>query len=716
MNPRLSALPAALLAAATLALALAACGDAPAGAALDAALTFPDATAPAPDADLDTAPDAEPDTALADTAPPADAAPTADTLDATSDADDADTSGPRPPVTVSRPHWRLTFEDDFRGPTGLPSDPWCFAALDPQCHVWPGQSHDCDLSDVSGAGFFPPTRPNLEASIRTMAPDADLASLDDDGVKALYGQLIRDRLANLDTCHWTLYEMVNWMATDYAGRWSARFDASQVRVDPAGKGYLELSAELAPVAVDCVHGGTLGGPNCQLHAFAPGALTPGVAYWVDPDPQWPGVYYAPTGGACPHGGTFTGVNCQVVAFPPHLLEETGVAYWVDADPRWPGVFYANTAYRCRDNIDYAPSLAFRNLTCPILNGGVMSYAFTNRPWVAPDGSERRRGATQHQGRFEAKLRLPRGVGAFPAAWLMPESGGWPYDGGEIDVIEARDAADEVYQTYHHGRCYVAATGAPLAATDSADCAAKGGTSTHLSRGFTTQARAAGELWQRDHLFAVEWTADRLTFSINNVQTGVITLGTPLRADDGAPAALAVMEASNFPTRAFYWILNHSTWVAPNRRADFAKQTLRIDYVRHYVACGTDPAEYCPQGGVFIEGEGCAQGAERTLSPCAPSDRLCVAGGTPDGPRCRVWTFAPGELNGAVPGYWLDADPAAPGVYYAKIGSGCPYGGAPSGERCRLAAFPSDLLEDGVSYAIDATASPSGVFYVPDFRD
>src|SRR5258706_11724410 len=64
-----------------------------------------------------------------------------------------------------------------------------------------------------------------------------------------------------------------------------------------------------------------------------------------------------------------------------------------------------------------------------------------------------RGFFQKNGRFEVKMRIVKGKGAFPAAWLMPLTGGWPYSGGEIDVLEARDGGDEIYQTMHHGKCW-----------------------------------------------------------------------------------------------------------------------------------------------------------------------------------------------------------------------------------------------------------------------
>lgn len=697
-----------------------------ADAAADADAALFDAADTTPDIDADdtsvadTTPDLDADDTSAvdttpDTADAADAADAADLNDTSlADAADTDASGPvSGPVSVSAVHWRLAFEDDFRGKTGLPSDDYCFDTLKPQCHVWAGTSYDCDLADIPGQHFFPPTRANMVAAIRVLEPSHDFAAMSDADVKGLYGELIAARMRHLNKCTWTSYQLTNWMATDYAGHWSARFDPTRILVDPAGKGTLELSAVYAPVDFHCVFGGTLGAPNCLLHGFTAGTLDPATTYWADPDPRWPGVYYAQIGGTCPHGGVPFGPNCQVVSFPPHFLEEKGVSYWVDADPRWPGVYYADTPYACRENIDYAPNLAFRNLSCPILDGGMMSHDFTNKGWVDGAGATHPRGEMQKMGRFEAKARLPKGIGAFPAVWLMPESGGWPYDGGEIDIVEARDNADEAYQTYHHGKCYDPATNAELDAPDSAACDAAGGRSVHLDKGFTTRQVRAGELWQRDHLYSVEWTDDRFDYYVNNVHTGTITVGTQANLyPAGSPPNLAGFESSNFPTSPFYWILNHSTYVPPAAQASFATQTFRIDYVRSYVACGDDNAEYCPEGGLFTEGVGCVDGAVTRPSPCAPATRHCVNGGERVGTRCRAWALAPGLLHEGV-GYWVDADPRWPGVYYGKIGGGCPYGGSGT-VNCQLVALPGDLLEAGITYTVDLGPAPPGIYYTPDF--
>ncbi len=619
------------------------------------------------------------------------------------------------PVTVSRAHWRLAFEDDFRGKTGKPSDDYCFDVLEPQCHIWSGGNFDCDLEQDTSATPIRPLRENFIAALRLFDPNRDYDAMSLPDIKASYSQLIRERLADLDKCTWTLYMMVNWMATDYQGHWSARFDPTQVTVDASGKGVLRLFATRAPVDTSCVFGGGGGNPNCQIHGFAAGVLTPGVNYWVDPDPRWAGVYYAPINGQCSHGGSFTGVNCLVYSFPPNTLEARDVAYWADPDPRWPGVYYANQAYACRDNVDYSPSLGFRNLTCPILNGGLMSYPPQHASWIDDAGTTHAGGVAQKFGRFEAKARIPKGQGAFPATWLMPLEGGWPYDGGEIDVMEARDAADEVYQTFHSGRCYLAATQQEIDANDAADCASKGGVTTHMSKGFTTAQPSADAFWKRFHLFAVEWSerdGGRLDYYINDVKIGSIAVGTIANLTPGAPASLAAYSAENFPTSPFYWILNHSTWVAPDKQAAFAQQTFEIDYVRNYIQCGTDPAEYCPRGGAFIEGTGCVGADVRTYpSPCQPAARQCANGGVQIGDDCKVWDFAPGQIVAGVT-YWVDPDPNWPGVYYNMVDGGCPHGGSGT-VNCQVVALPEDVLETGVGYRVDRINN--AILYTPEFQ-
>lgn len=54
------------------------------------------------------------------------------------------------------------------------------------------------------------------------------------------------------------------------------------------------------------------------------------------------------------------------------------------------------------------------------------------------------------GRFEARMRLPRGFGMWPAFWMLPVNSSWPTT-GEIDIMEYRgDRNDHIEGTLHYG--------------------------------------------------------------------------------------------------------------------------------------------------------------------------------------------------------------------------------------------------------------------------
>jgi hypothetical protein len=489
-------------------------------------------------------------------------------------------------------YWRLRFFDDFKGrPSDSERDRLCYDQLPVQCHIWAGaSSYRCDLAHLSESdrSMVPPLRENLAAVLRAVDPSRNWAVEPLAKVKARYAQLLAERTRHLDKCTWTLYHMLNWMSTDYQGNYAARFDGLAVRVLPEGEGYLELSAFRAPL-------------------------------------------------------------------PAHVREQ------------------------CRDNIVYSPELKFNDLACKIVNGGLMSMRFP-----APEGSPPR-GFLQQYGRFEVKMRIPRGEGAFPAAWLMPEKGAWPYSGGEIDIIEARDNADEIYQTYHHGKCYrrdpAAAAESYLealtywdeqgneAAIESVAC---GGTSAfcvasyrtttgatgknprgpcgerfalrtytgmNVSLGHTEKQRPLAPYFLQDHVFAVEWTPERLDYYLGTRRTHTVAVGSKPTANyatgggqAGLPPSLAALGPHNFPTSPFYFILNHSTWVRPERRAAFLPQRVLVDYVKAYSAC-TTAADLCPCGGNFVEGRTCALGA--AVPACPRGEVANVQGGHYPSPCARL---------------------------------------------------------------------------------
>lgn len=98
------------------------------------------------------------------------------------------------------------------------------------------------------------------------------------------------------------------------------------------------------------------------------------------------------------------------------------------------------------------------------------------------------------GRVEVRAKLPRGKGIWPAIWMLPTKwayGGWPKS-GEIDIMEnVGYLPDSVYGSVHTG-AYNHAIGTNKT---------NGVLRTDLSEVF--------------HLYAVEWTADKIDFFIDD---------------------------------------------------------------------------------------------------------------------------------------------------------------------------------------------------------
>ncbi|GFP77204.1 carbohydrate binding domain-containing protein [Clostridium fungisolvens] len=72
---------------------------------------------------------------------------------------------------------------------------------------------------------------------------------------------------------------------------------------------------------------------------------------------------------------------------------------------------------------------------------------SGRLWTSPT-------FTQQYGRFEARMKLPKGQGFWPAFWMMPKDsayGTWA-SSGEVDIMEARGRVpDSIAGTLHYGK-------------------------------------------------------------------------------------------------------------------------------------------------------------------------------------------------------------------------------------------------------------------------
>ncbi|HLP95151.1 MAG TPA: glycoside hydrolase family 16 protein [Saprospiraceae bacterium] len=98
------------------------------------------------------------------------------------------------------------------------------------------------------------------------------------------------------------------------------------------------------------------------------------------------------------------------------------------------------------------------------------------------------------GRMEVRAKLPKGVGIWPAIWMLPTDwayGGWPRS-GEIDIMEfVGYQPDTVYGTVH----------------------------TEFFNGMKGTQKSVGtpidDLSAAFHVYALEWHADRLDFYVDN---------------------------------------------------------------------------------------------------------------------------------------------------------------------------------------------------------
>ncbi len=155
------------------------------------------------------------------------------------------------------------------------------------------------------------------------------------------------------------------------------------------------------------------------------------------------------------------------------------------------------------------------------------------------------------GRFEIKAKLPSGRGMWPAIWMLPtkwEYGGWPHS-GEIDIMENVGYwPDSLLSTIHTG-------------------AFNGMINTQKTEGVNRN-----DLSKAFHVYAMEWTADSISFFIDDKKYHVF------------PNNHSGSEAWPFD-KEFHLLLNIA--VGGNWGGKFGvddavfPQKMEIDYVRVY---------------------------------------------------------------------------------------------------------------------------------------
>ncbi len=159
------------------------------------------------------------------------------------------------------------------------------------------------------------------------------------------------------------------------------------------------------------------------------------------------------------------------------------------------------------------------------------------------------------GKFEARIKLPRGQGMWPAFWMLPTDqayGGWAAS-GEIDIMEAVNIPTEIHGTIHFGGEWPANVSSGAVYTD-------GGTD--FSENF--------------HIYTFEWKPDTLKWYVDSILFSIKPKN--LWWSSGDTSSTAPFD------KQFHLIVNLAVggnWPgAPDESTEFP-QHLFVDWIRVY---------------------------------------------------------------------------------------------------------------------------------------
>lgn len=220
-----------------------------------------------------------------------------------------------------------------------------------------------------------------------------------------------------------------------------------------------------------------------------------------------------------------------------------------------GVNYGLPAGWGNNELQYYTDEFFNSFT----NNGALHIVIQDIPFAgSPYSSARLRTLGNFEvryGRVEARIKLPKGSGLWPAFWMLPTNspyGGWA-SSGEIDVMEAVNQMSRIHGTLHFGSPWPNNTSAGGTLQDGTDFS------------------------QDYHVYSVEWGPDAFTWSVDgqpyrtinsNAWFSTAATGNP-RAPFDTPfhLLLNVAVGGNFPGD-------------PDGSASFPQQML-VDWVRVY---------------------------------------------------------------------------------------------------------------------------------------
>ena len=168
--------------------------------------------------------------------------------------------------------------------------------------------------------------------------------------------------------------------------------------------------------------------------------------------------------------------------------------------------------------------------------------------------------SQTYGRFEARIKIPRGQGIWPAFWMLGDDidkPGWP-DCGEIDIMENIGKEPALVHGTIHGPGYSGANGIG-----------------------SPYALPSGQSFADDfHIFAVEWEPNAIRFYVDD---HLYATRTPADLPKGAKWVY---------DHPFFLLLNVAVgggWPGNPDASTVFPQTMLVDYVRVYARTNFTPA-------------------------------------------------------------------------------------------------------------------------------
>ena len=224
------------------------------------------------------------------------------------------------------------------------------------------------------------------------------------------------------------------------------------------------------------------------------------------------------------------------------------------------------------------------------------------------------------GRVEARMKLPETQGIWPAFWMLgankPEIG-WP-GSGEIDIMESLgNAPQTVYGTLHY-------------VNEDNELSSIGG----------SKSLAQGKYSDNYHIYAIEWTPEKITWFIDSEQYHQVTI-----ADD----------MKEF-LREHYFILNVAVggyWPGYPDESTVLPQRLAVDYVRVY----EDKTLIVPEAPVLdvqeetmgLDGSVASAAINSSFAPFQELKIVQYGPGSPDASLSTISAEGPTSILASFPG-------------------------------------------------------------------